>query len=223
MKAIAINGSPRKNWNTATLLQHALDGAASAGADTEFIHLENLNYSGCCSCFACKRKKRTVTGCAVRDGLTDVLDRVWACDVLLLGSPIYLGNITGMMKSFLERLIFANLSYDSPNRSEFIGCIQTGFVYTMGVPREMVSTMGYSYVIDTNKSYLELLHGKSEYLISADNFQFDDYSKYAASNFDAAHKSKTRENQFPIDCKNAFELGRRLADLSAQTIYGDLI
>lgn len=214
MKAIAVNGSPRKSWNTATLLQHALEGASCAGAVTELIHLCDLDFSGCRSCFACKRKKRTVSGCAIQDGLTDVLEKIWSCDVLLLGSPIYLGNITGSMKAFLERLIFPKLSYDSKERSDFSGQIQTGFLYTMGVPRVMAADMGYSYIFDTNKSYLELLHGKSEYLVSADSYQFDDYSKYAASNFDAAHKSLVRETQFPIDCQNAYDMGKRLTSIA---------
>ena len=47
MKVIALNGSPRKKWNTATLLKHALDGAASKGADTELVHLYDYNYKGC--------------------------------------------------------------------------------------------------------------------------------------------------------------------------------
>lgn len=56
MKVIAINGSPRKNWNTHKLLNAALEGAKSMGAETEIIHLYDLNYTGCRSCFACKRK-----------------------------------------------------------------------------------------------------------------------------------------------------------------------
>ena len=54
MHVIAINGSPRKNWNTATLLNKALEGASSQGATTELIHLYGLNFKGCVSCFACK-------------------------------------------------------------------------------------------------------------------------------------------------------------------------
>ena len=56
MKAIAINGSPRRNWNTDTLLKKALKGADSVGAETELIHLYNLNFKGCNSCFFCKIK-----------------------------------------------------------------------------------------------------------------------------------------------------------------------
>jgi multimeric flavodoxin WrbA len=51
MKILAINGSPRKNWNTATILNSALEGAISVGAQTEMIHLYDFNYKGCISCF----------------------------------------------------------------------------------------------------------------------------------------------------------------------------
>ncbi len=51
MKVIAINGSPRKRWNTATLLEKALEGAASQGAETELIHLYDIDFKGCTSCF----------------------------------------------------------------------------------------------------------------------------------------------------------------------------
>ena len=89
MKVIAVNGSPRKTWNTATLLQKALDGAKSVGADTELVHLYDLNFKGCTSCFACKRKDGKFIGrCAMQDGLTSLLAKIRECDVLLLGSPI---------------------------------------------------------------------------------------------------------------------------------------
>lgn len=219
MKVIAINGSPRKDWNTATLLKKSLEGAASAGADTKLIHLYNLNFKGCCSCFACKRKANKLNGCCVmKDDLKDVLQEIVASDVLLLGSPIYLGNITGEMKSFLERLVFANFSYDLPSRKNFAGQMQTGFIYTMGLPREMIKSSGYQYIFEINKNYLQLLNGCSEYIISADNYQFDDYSKYAASNFDEKHKAKVKREEFPLDCQNAYEMGRRLALKAADVL-----
>ena len=129
MKAIAINGSPRKNWNTVTLLKKALEGAESVGAETEMIHLYDLDFKGCSSCFFCKRKNSGFIGqCSMKDDLTPVLERAMASDVLLLGSPIYIGYITGEMKSFMERLLFMNLSYDSPSRTNFKGKISTGFI-----------------------------------------------------------------------------------------------
>ncbi len=56
MRLLTVNGSPRKNWNTDTLLKHAVDGATSQGAETETVHLYDLEYKGCKSCFACKKK-----------------------------------------------------------------------------------------------------------------------------------------------------------------------
>ncbi len=212
MKAIAINGSPRKNWNTATLLKKSLEGAASIGAKTELIHLYDLDFKGCCSCFACKKLESELNGyCTMKDDLTEVLKIVLSSDILIIGSPIYLGNITGEMKSFMERLIFANLSYDSAERTNFTGVIHSGFIYTMGLPHEMIESFGYKYIFENNKNYLQLLNGTSEYIISSDCYQFDDYSKYAASNFNADHKAVIRKEQFPIDCHSAFELGKKLA------------
>ena len=90
---IAINGSPRKTWNTATLLEHTIKGAESAGAKTEIVHLYDLDYKGCTSCFACKLNGGPSYGkCAMKDGLTLVLERIRNADALILGSPVYLGR-----------------------------------------------------------------------------------------------------------------------------------
>jgi multimeric flavodoxin WrbA len=107
MKVIAVNGSPRKSWNTATLLQKSLDGAASQGAETEIFHLYELNYKGCVSCFACKTKNGKSYGrCAVKDDLAPLLKQVEDVDAIVFGSPIYYGSVTGEMRSFMERLLF---------------------------------------------------------------------------------------------------------------------
>ena len=81
-----------------------------------------------------------------KDDLTEVLRQIMSSDILMLGSPGYLGNITGEMRSFIGRLIFANLSYDSAEGTNFTGVIQTGFVYTMGLPHEMLESFGGIYI-----------------------------------------------------------------------------
>lgn len=129
-ECIAINGSPRKKGNTATLLEHTLAGAASRGAETELIHLYDLDYKGCTSCFACKLKGGKSYGkCAMLDGLTPVLEKIARADALFLGSPIYLGMVTGEMRSFMERLLFLNLTYTRrPPQSLAHRKIRTAFV-----------------------------------------------------------------------------------------------
>lgn len=62
-----------------------------------------------------------------------------------------------------------------------------------------------------NQMLLQLFHGNSEILISNDTYQFNDYSKYEASKFNEPHKAKVKKEQFPVDCRNAFEMGVRLA------------
>ena len=91
-KIIAINGSPRRNGNTAELLQHALRGASDAGAETELVHLYSLKFTGCLSCFYCKRKDVAHGVCAVKDDLAPVLERVRQADALIMGTPIYVMN-----------------------------------------------------------------------------------------------------------------------------------
>lgn len=211
MHVIAVNGSPRKNWNTAVLLQQALDGAASKGAQTELIHLYSLNYKGCVSCFACKRKGGALGHCAMRDDLSGVLEKIIRCDVLLLGTPIYFGNITGEMLSFLERLLFSSMTYNTGHRSTFSGKLSSAFFYTMNVSAEAMERNGYTALFARYRTLLERLGGPSEILVSNDTYQFDDYSRYEASMFDEAHKAKVRAEQFPVDCRKAFELGARLA------------
>ena len=142
MTIIGINGSPRKKWNTATLLTHALEGAASQGADTELVHLYDLDYKGCISCFACKFIDNPHNGrCAVKDGLSPLLNKIEEkADAIILGSPIYFGSMSGEMRSFMERLLFAPLVYARPPRSSFPRKIRTGVIYTMNVPGDYVAT-----------------------------------------------------------------------------------
>jgi multimeric flavodoxin WrbA len=209
MKVLAINGSPRKTWNTATLLNKALEGAASQGAETELIHLYDLNFKGCTSCFACKLKGGKSYGhCGFKDELSPILDKILQVDALILGSPIYLGIITGELKSFLERLIFPYYVYGSSD-TLFPKKIPVGFIYTMGAPEAQLKYMNVEQQIKFNEMFLGRLFGCAESLLSNDTYQFDDYSKYVQA-FNVEEKTKRRKEVFPLDCKKAFEMGTRL-------------
>jgi multimeric flavodoxin WrbA len=143
MKLLTINGSPRKKWNTAILLENVIEGAKSQGAETELVHLYDLNYKGCISCFACKLKDGKSYGkCAVKDDIAQLFKKIEEADAVVIGSPIYLGNATGEMRSFLERLVFQYLTYTDPPGSLFPKQIKTGFIYTMGVPEEIMNQWG---------------------------------------------------------------------------------
>lgn len=210
MKVIAINGSPRKNWNTAMLLQKALDGASSQGAETEIFHLYELNYKGCISCFACKTKNGQSYGrCGVKDALSPILQKVAEVDALILGSPVYFGAVTGEMKSFMERLMYPYNPYTDPPESLFPKKIRTGFVYTQNSSEEMAQKRGYDRYFNDNILTMARIFGSSEALCSYNAYQFDDYAKYVATRFDPIQRAKWRAEVFPIDCEKAFAMGAR--------------
>lgn len=211
MKVIAINGSPRKKWNTATLIEHALKGAESEGMETELVHLYDLDFRGCTSCFSCKLKGGKSYGkCAMKDDLSPVLDRIAGAGALILGSPIYFGIVTGEMRSFMERLLFPNLTYTRPPMSLAPRQIPTAFVYTMNVSEQMMKE-SYGSHIEANASHLKMMYGSCESFYCTETLQFEDYDKMVFSYFDPEERRKRHREVFPQDCKRAFELGARLA------------
>src|SRR6185369_14697241 len=217
MQVIGINGSPRKQWNTATLVAKALEGAAAQGAQTELVHLYDLDFKGCASCLACKtRGGKSYGRCAMKDGLTPVLDKIATADALVIGSPVYFGSVTGETRSFLERLLFPYLTYTVPYGTLFPKKIKTGFIYTMNVSDEQSKEYGYEQIFKTNERYMQLLLGSAESLCAFDTCQVDDYSKVVIESFDPTHKANRRKEVLPLECRRAFELGQRLA--GAETI-----
>ena len=209
MKAIAINGSPRKGWNTDLLLRQALKGAEDMGAETELIQLSDLTYSGCRSCFACKRAGAETGRCMWKDDLLAVFAKLLSADTVFLGSPIYLGNVSGMMYCLMERLVFSLLSYDDYSRRLFHGHINSCFFFTMNAPKAFAET-GYRAMMEQYANAMKRLGGISEYYAAFDTLQFEDYSKFAAGSFNETHKCQVRQEQFPKDLKAAYDIGSRL-------------
>jgi len=215
MKVYAINGSPRKNNNTATLLKKALDGVKEAAKDkdieTEIINLYDLNYTGCTSCFACKRLKGKSYGkCAVKDDIQEVLEKLSKADGLIFGTPVYMGNITGQLHSFLERLLFPYLVYDKNFSNIAPKKMPTAFIYTMGAPEEIMEKFNYKLIFSGWESSIERTFTKPQVMYCYDTYQFDDYSKYESTLFSEQEKAEHKKIQFPLDCQKALELGASL-------------
>lgn len=208
MVATVINGSPRKDWNTSQLLKEALAGARSAGAEVKLYNLYDLTYKGCVSCFGCKRKGAVPCHCYLKDDLSPVLEEVLQSDILLLGSPIYFGDVTGEMRSFLERLAFITLSYDDFTVRIFQGHIDCAFFFTMNVADSSM----YEPMMKNTVSLLKKLGGSTEYYAATNTLQFSDYSKYHAAGFNEEEKISYHNTQFPKDKTAAFEIGKRLTE-----------
>ncbi|MGD0279727.1 MAG: flavodoxin family protein [Smithella sp.] len=217
MLVIGINGSPRKNWNTATLLEKALEGAKSQGADTELVHLYDLSFKGCKSCFACKNIEGPQDGiCSQKDDLTPILKKIVnKADAIILGTPIYFGSMTGEMHSFIERLLFAPLVYTMPPHSILQRKIRTGIIYTMNINEETCEEQGWRMMLKSTEESFRMIFGKPvETFCCYDTYQFPDYSKVIMECMDPVKKAQRREHVFPIDCRKAFEFGCRIAGKS---------
>lgn len=215
MHIYAINASPRKTWNTATLLQHALDGAKAAGGDkvhTALVHLYDYQYTGCKSCFACKRQGGKSYGrCALHDGISPILEQLSQADAIILGSPIYFGDVTGMLRSFEERLLFPYLTYTSGHVSIAPRKLRTAFIYTMNVSAAVMEEWGYAQRLNMMEGYVGHVFGSKPQVMYAHNtVQFSDYSKYVCTMFSGEEKARYREEHFPDDCRRAEAIGAAL-------------
>ncbi|WP_195925797.1 flavodoxin family protein [Sarcina ventriculi] len=213
MKVYAINGSPRKNNNTASLLKKALEGvkATTPNAETEIINLYDLKYTGCKSCFACKLLDGKSYGkCAIKDDLYEIFEKLSQADGIIFGSPIYFGDVTGQLRSFLERFAFPYLVYDKNYTSIAPKKMSTAFIYTMNVSEDMMKDVGYLQTFNTLESFITRIFTKPLSMCSNNTYQFNDYSKYKVECFSEEEKRKHREKQFPIDLENAFSIGKKL-------------
>ncbi|MBD5185163.1 MAG: flavodoxin family protein [Bacteroidales bacterium] len=100
MKVIGINGSSRKDGNTAIIIGKVFDKLTNEGIETELIQLADYDIQPCRGCFACKGRGNCVF---TNDGFSEIFSRVVNTDGLLLGSPVYSADVTAKMKAFLER------------------------------------------------------------------------------------------------------------------------
>ena len=185
-KMILLNASPRKNKNTAQMLESVMKGAQEAGAECELIHLTSLNYKGCVSCFACKRTGNTCGGlCIQKDDLRPVLEKILEADALVVGSPI----------KYLDKRM------------------PTAVVYTMNMPSEYYNVFNYHIILEPVCKQMEAFFGSCEQLEARNTWQFfPDYSKYDAKAVDVNQKQWIRDNQWPKDLQAAYELGKRMIE-----------
>jgi multimeric flavodoxin WrbA len=99
MIVLGIYGSPRKRGNSDRLLDEALKGAESKGADISRIYARDLKISGCLECGGCDK-----TGiCVVKDDMQSVYPLLEKADIIFLASPIFFYNISAQAKALVDR------------------------------------------------------------------------------------------------------------------------
>jgi multimeric flavodoxin WrbA len=99
MLVIGFVGSARRGGNTEALVLQALAGARNAGAVTRIFYLNDLEFLGCQGCGFCKHQGR----CRLNDDMQQLYEEILDADGLVLGSPVYFGQMSGQTKCFLDR------------------------------------------------------------------------------------------------------------------------
>lgn len=102
MKVVAFSGSPRKDGNTAILVNHVFRELESEGIKTELFQLAGKKIRGCIACFKCMEKKNK--RCAVeKDVVNDCIEMMLGADGIILASPTYFSDVTSEMKALMDR------------------------------------------------------------------------------------------------------------------------
>ena len=111
MKVVAINGSARKDGNTALLVKHVFEELNAAGIETEMIQLAGRPVKGCIACYRCFENKDRQ--CAVKDDVVnECLAKMDEADGIILASPTYFAGMTGQLKAFCDRAFFVARAND---------------------------------------------------------------------------------------------------------------
>lgn len=100
MKALTIVASPRRGGNTDTVLRCMEEVIVSRGCRVNKIYLNEINMRGCQGCMSCKK---VTDRCVLEDGMTPVYDLIQESDTVLMGTPVYLWDVSGQFKLFVDR------------------------------------------------------------------------------------------------------------------------
>jgi multimeric flavodoxin WrbA len=146
MKEIVVfNGSPRMDGNTVTLLDLIAKGARDNGAEVKYYTLFKMKFMACQSCFACRMND----DCVIKDELHGALQKVKSAHAIVIGSPIYMMQMTGPVKNLYDR--FFPLM-DLQGRPRF-GVKKMITVYSQGMEDEHTYDSYFEYTAATYPSF----------------------------------------------------------------------
>ncbi len=102
MKVLAINGSPRKDGNTALMIRRIFERLEAEQIETEMVQLAGQSLRGCIACMVCRQRKDQ--RCVIEgDILNQLIEKMVAADAIILGSPTYFTDVTAEMKALIDR------------------------------------------------------------------------------------------------------------------------
>jgi multimeric flavodoxin WrbA len=168
-KIVALNGSPRRQGSTAALVEEIVKGAVLQGAEADIYDLNGMNIRGCQSCYTCKSEGR----CAVQDDMQELYGQIAAADGLILGTPVYMWQMSAQLKLAVDRL----LPFLKPG---YVSALAPGKKVVLAVTQGREDTaMFRPYFEQVAKNLLFLGFGACEILIAGGTRQPADLLKQA--------------------------------------------
>ena len=161
MKVIAINGSPRKDGNTAFALQTVSRELENAGIEVEIIQVGHKQIRGCLACGKCFELQNQ--RCITPDLLNEVIPKILDSDGLLLGSPVYWAGMSGALKSFLDRLFYVSFANGGFFRHK-AGAAVVAVRRSGGTPTldQLNKYLQYAEMFIPSSNYWGVIHGRLE-------------------------------------------------------------
>ena len=129
-KLLIVNGSPRKNGVDAAIAKLIAERVKGQDYETEIVDICGMKINGCRACMACKKTGR----CAQDDDMIQMYDKIRACDMLILASPIYFGAESGQMKCFIDRFYAMVKMQDGQRFVNFGNVSKASILLTCGAP-----------------------------------------------------------------------------------------
>jgi multimeric flavodoxin WrbA len=143
MKVIGFIASPRKEGNTAWIINEILEGAKGQSAETQSWYFNDLDIKPCQGCLCCHNKDDR--GCIINDDMQKLYAEIEHADALVLGSPVYMGQMSAQAKIFTDRL-FAQISPRfSPHYKEKTAKKKLILVFTQGNPDSGMFKVYFDY------------------------------------------------------------------------------
>lgn len=127
-KVVAFIGSPRKNGNVSTLVQEIVRGAKEAGGMTKIYTLYDMNIKPCLGCFSCQNAGICIIN---DDDMQSVYKDIQEADGIIIGSPVYMCQVTAQTKLLLDRL-FATIGRNGNEYKPRFGVKNAVVVYSYG-------------------------------------------------------------------------------------------
>lgn len=117
-KICILNGAGKKNGNTAAMIKAFADAAATNGNEVKGFYLQSMNIKGCLDCGGCRRKeKNSENPCVQKDDMAEIYAAFKDADVLVFASPVYWWDITGTLKTAIDRLYAAVNNFTQKEKS----------------------------------------------------------------------------------------------------------